>query len=125
MEFELRKLMGPALLVVSLLVAGCGQNAQEASQAGAEAGPADLAQESGAPASESETTGVNFQGISFSYDSELAKGVSPEQIPAAAEAENAPTWAIYPAHVQFTFNDYLLETPINQPRLYVYPANQY
>jgi pimeloyl-ACP methyl ester carboxylesterase len=125
MGLELRKMIGPALLALSLLVAGCGEGAQEASQAGAEAGQADLAQESSAPGAEAETVGVNFQGISFSYDAELAKGVSPEQIPAAAEAENAPTWAIYPAHVQFTFNDYLLETPINQPRLYVYPANQY
>ena len=125
MGLELKKIIGPALLALSLLVAGCGESAQETSPAGAEAAQADLPQESGAPAAGAEAIGVNFQGISFSYDSELAKGVSPEQIPAAAEAENAPTWAIYPAHVQFTFNDYPLETPINQPRLYIYPTNQY
>ena len=94
MGLELRKMIGPALLVLSLLMAGCSQSAQEMSQTGTEVGQADLPQESDVPAAGAETAGVNFQGISFSYESELAKGVSPEQIPAAAEAENAPAWAL-------------------------------
>jgi hypothetical protein len=66
---------------------------------------------------------VSYQGISFSYDDDLASSVTPEMVPAQVDAAIEP-WN-NPDYVQFTFNGYPLPDAFHTPRIMVYPVDDY
>jgi hypothetical protein len=67
-------------------------------------------------------TGVAFEGVRFSYDEALAGDVVAERV-AGVGPEDVPEWAIDPAHIQFSFEGYVLPETFHEPRLMVYRAS--
>lgn len=66
---------------------------------------------------------VSFQGVSFSYEESLASSITPETIPADADAA-VESWA-NPEHIQFTLDGYPLSGTFHQPRIMVFPVDAY
>lgn len=86
-----------------------------------EAPPADEPEQ---PADTGETTAVAYEDISFSYPSFLAGSVATETVPASNEP-NQPYWANLPETFRFSFENYLLADTFHQPRIEVYPADEF
>jgi hypothetical protein len=70
-------------------------------------------------------SGVNYEGIAFTYPSSLATEVRAETVPREEVAGDAPFWASAPEHVTFTFEGYPADDPIHTPTIYVYPAAEF
>jgi hypothetical protein len=66
---------------------------------------------------------VSYQGVSFSYDDNLATSVTPEMVPEQVDAAVEP-WNT-PEYVQFTFNGYPLPDAFHTPRIMVFPTDAY
>jgi hypothetical protein len=74
------------------------------------------AQDSGIP--------VSFEYASFTIPGGLASGASPEAIPAVGEDSGSP-WEVAPAHLKFTLTGYALQGKFHEPKLFVYPADEF
>ena len=72
------------------------------------------------------TPNIDFNGIRFFLDLQLAEGVLPELVPAAPgnPAESIPG-SVYPEYTQFTLQGYVLSDTFHAPRLYIYPLPAY
>jgi len=66
---------------------------------------------------------VSFQGISFAYDSNLAKVVTPRMV--GVQDFLILAGAIIPAHEEFSFEQYILTEVFQQPLLAVYPVIEF
>jgi hypothetical protein len=66
---------------------------------------------------------VEHEGISFAFDRAIAADVMAELAPAADVGGLG--WSIEPTHVRFTFDDYVLPDTLHQPRIVVYPVDEY
>lgn len=72
------------------------------------------------------TSGVNYEGIAFTYPSSLAADVLAETVPREqVEGDEGPFWASAPEHVMFTFEGYAVDGSIHTPAIYVYPAAEF
>ena len=67
---------------------------------------------------------VEFQGVSFSYDSILAEHVNAERIP-AFEGDEIAFWMLLPEHIQFSFIEYVDKNSFHEPKIYVYPVEEF
>jgi hypothetical protein len=68
---------------------------------------------------------MNFNGVSFAYPQSLAGNISVEIVPASNGGPAGMLAEIYPAHTQFTLNNYLLAGHFHAPRILVYPVADY
>ncbi len=72
------------------------------------------------------TPNIDFNGIRFYLDLQIAQGVLPELVPASTgnETDFFPA-SVYPEYTQFTLQGYVLKDTFHTPRLYVYPLQEY
>ena len=83
--------------------------------------------------SEQVVTPVDFQGIRFEYNSNLAESVWPEFVLAEEGTPDAPVWLVWPEHVRFTFASAREPTdspigsmgPFVHSQIMVFPAEKY
>jgi hypothetical protein len=84
------------------------------------------------PSEESATQGVtppggnpiSFGNVSFVIPDGLADGANTDRMTAVETSSTAP-WDIAPTHLRFTLTDYALQGKFHEPRIYVYPAEEY
>lgn len=67
---------------------------------------------------------VSFEYASFAIPNGLASGANPEAVPAVGEDSGAP-WEVAPAHLRFTLTGYPLQNKFHEPRILVYPAEEF
>ena len=67
---------------------------------------------------------VSFDRLSLVIPTGLAAGGSGTLVAEAKRDEAAP-WDVAPEHIQLTLDGYALEGKLNQPQIYVYPAEAY
>jgi hypothetical protein len=73
-----------------------------------------------------ENPGVNFEGISFTYDPSLAQQIVPTILEASTTTEEeGPWWEIEPRHVKFDIQEYPLQDTFHEPHILVYPAEEF
>jgi hypothetical protein len=121
-----RSTLGFVLILLSALVfSGCGPTTEQPLEVPTTT-PTEVALE--APTLPPEATNVSaldviYERISFSYDDTLAGAVVAETAPAVGES--SLEWEIVPEHVQFTLTGYVLPDTFHEPRIYVYPVNDF
>ena len=69
-------------------------------------------------------TPITFNNVSFIIPTGLASGASVESVPVIGENDGAP-WEVAPAHIVFTLNGYLLQGKFHEPRIYIFPADEF
>jgi hypothetical protein len=65
-----------------------------------------------------------FNNISITIPPGLGTNAVSQTMPASTDP-NAPTWEMAPEHVEVTLTGYPLQGKFQQPKIYVYPANEY
>jgi hypothetical protein len=68
---------------------------------------------------------IVFQGISLSFDSNIAAEVLPATIPGQNMGEDYMPGDTYPTYVEFTFNTYAVSDHFHQPRISIYPVAEF
>jgi hypothetical protein len=86
-----------------------------------EAGPPETTE----PTEPGALTAFNENGVSFSFDSTLASGVTAEVVPASATGGDLPYWGIFPEHRKFNLEGYESQNSYHQPSIYVYPVEAF
>lgn len=67
---------------------------------------------------------ISSGGVSFVIPGGLAGGANAEMMTAVDSNSGAP-WDIAPTHLRFTLTGYPLQGKFHEPRLFVYPADEY
>jgi hypothetical protein len=75
-------------------------------------------------ATQAEGTPISFEGVSFTIPSGMAGGANTDKMTAMESNTDAP-WDIAPTHLRFTLTDYQLQDKFHEPRVFVYPAEEY
>jgi hypothetical protein len=75
-------------------------------------------------ATQSGGTPVSYENVSFTLPSGVASGADSEKMTAVDSNSGAP-WDIAPTHFRFTLTGYPLQGKIHEPRIFVYPADEY
>jgi hypothetical protein len=65
-----------------------------------------------------------YNGVSFTIPGGLAAGAAADTIP-AIDDQSGPPWEVAPAATQFTLQDFQLQGGFLEPRVMVYPAQEY
>jgi type II secretory pathway pseudopilin PulG len=68
---------------------------------------------------------IVFQGISFSFDPNIASQVLPSSITGQNMGEEYMPGDTYPTYVEFTFDNYAVPNHFHQPRISIYPVAEY
>jgi hypothetical protein len=63
-------------------------------------------------------------GVRFAYDPSLASAIDAQTVPAAT-GDQAPPWAIFPEHRQFTLGGYPVQGAVQPPTIRVFPVDAY
>jgi len=69
-------------------------------------------------------TPVSFENVSFVIPNGLAGSAHAEKMTAVDSNSGAP-WEIAPTHLRFTLTGYPLPSKFHEPRIFVYPADEY
>ncbi|HEX5943446.1 MAG TPA: hypothetical protein VFY66_14280 [Anaerolineales bacterium] len=69
-------------------------------------------------------TPISAEGVSFVIPSGVASGANAEKMTAVESNSGAP-WDIAPTHLRFTLTEYTLQSKFHEPRLFVYPVEEY
>jgi hypothetical protein len=79
-----------------------------------------------APTNTPITTGntVTLNNVTITIPQGLAKDALTEMISAVTDP-NAPAWEMAPAHLEFTLTSYQLQDKFHQPKIYIYPAQEF
>jgi hypothetical protein len=84
------------------------------------------------PASEQETTAVDYGGVHFDIHSALFKSIWPEVITAEPTTPGGPGWGVWPEHVRFTIAgpkeddpDVMRAGTAGQPQIMIYPTREF
>jgi hypothetical protein len=67
---------------------------------------------------------VSFEYASFVIPGGVAEGADPEAVPAVSEDGGSP-WEAAPAHLKFILTGYQLQDKFHEPRIIVYPAEEF
>jgi hypothetical protein len=67
---------------------------------------------------------VSYENVSFVIPNGMASGANTDKMTAVASNSEAP-WDIAPTHVRFTLTEYQLQGKFHEPRIFVYPADEY
>ena len=76
------------------------------------------------PATLTGGTPVSYEGVSFVIPGAVASGANTETMTAVDSNSGAP-WDIAPTHSRFTLTGYQLQGKFHEPRIFVYPAEEY
>lgn len=68
---------------------------------------------------------VSLNNVSFTLPLGVASDAQSEMVSAATDTNTAPWWEIAPAHLKFTLTGYQLQGKFLEPRIFVYPAEEY
>ncbi len=68
---------------------------------------------------------VVYEGISFSFDPNIAQDVNKTIIPGQNMGEGYMPGETYPTYFEFTFNNYAVADHFQHPKIIVYPVNEY
>lgn len=75
-------------------------------------------------AGQTDGTPVSFEYASLVIPDDVASGANTDKMTAVSSNSDAP-WDIAPTHLRFTLTDYQLEDKFHEPRIFIYPANEY
>ena len=67
---------------------------------------------------------ISFEGVSFVIPGGMASSANTEKMTAVESNSGAP-WEIAPTHLRFTLTEYQLQDKFHEPRIFVYPAEEY
>ena len=67
---------------------------------------------------------ISFENASLVILDGLADGANTDKMTAVETNSTAP-WDIAPTHLRFTLTDYALQGKFHEPRIYMYPAEEY
>jgi hypothetical protein len=67
---------------------------------------------------------ITLEGVSFTIPNGLAGGANTDKMTAVEANTDAP-WDIAPTHLRFTLTEYRLQGKFHEPRIFVYPAEEY
>jgi hypothetical protein len=67
---------------------------------------------------------TTFNNVSITIPAGLGTNAISQTVPAVTDP-NAATWEMAPAHLEITLTGYPLQGKFHQPKIYVYPANEY
>ena len=67
---------------------------------------------------------ISYEGVSFIIPNAVASGANTEKMTAVESNSGAP-WDIAPTHLRFTLTGYQLQAKFHEPRVFVYPADEY
>jgi hypothetical protein len=67
---------------------------------------------------------ISYEGVSFVIPNGVAANANAEKI-TAVEANSGAPWEIAPTHLRFTLTEYQVQGKLHEPRIYVYPAEEY
>jgi hypothetical protein len=67
---------------------------------------------------------VTFEYAVFTIPNGVASGANPEVVPVVGE-ENGSPWEAAPAHLKFTLTGFQLQDKFHEPRIFVYPADEF
>ena len=67
---------------------------------------------------------VSFQGITFNYDNSLFSVARGTVVQAVNQQDSAP-WDQSPQHIEFSFEQYILQGTFHTPQIYVFPVNDF
>lgn len=73
---------------------------------------------------QTEGTPVSYENVSFVIPNGLASGANAEKMTALDTSSTAP-WDVAPTHLRFTLTGYPLQGKFHEPRVFVYPADEY
>ena len=76
------------------------------------------------PSTQTNGTPISFKNVSFVIPDEVASGASTDTMTSVETNSGAP-WEIAPTHLRFTLTGYQLQDKFHEPRIFVYPANEY
>ena len=68
---------------------------------------------------------VVYEGISFSFDPNIAQSVNMSTIPGQNMGEDNMPGETYPTYFEFTFNNYAVGDHFHTPKISVYPVDEY
>ena len=66
-----------------------------------------------------------YEGISFSFDPNIAQGVNSVTVPGQNMGEDYMPGETYPTNFEFTFNNYAIADHFHTPKIIVYPVDEY
>ena len=69
-------------------------------------------------------TPVSFENVSLVIPNGLAGGANPEKM-MTVDANSGAPWEIAPMHLRFNLTEYTLQGKFHEPRIFVYPADEY
>lgn len=75
-------------------------------------------------ATQVEGTSVSYEHVSFLIPDGLGRGATAETVSAVDTSSGAP-WDVAPTHLRFTLTGYPLQNKFHEPRMFVYPADEY
>ena len=68
---------------------------------------------------------VTLNNVSFTTPLGVAKDAQSEMVSAVTDTNNSPWWEIAPAHLEFTLTGYQVQDKAIEPKIFVYPADEY
>jgi hypothetical protein len=68
---------------------------------------------------------VIYEGISFSFDPNIAQGVNMATVPGQNMGEDYMPGETYPTYFEFTFNNYAVADHFHTPKIVIYPVDEY
>ncbi len=68
---------------------------------------------------------VTLDNVSFTAAFGSGKGAQSEMVSAVTDTNNSPWWEIAPAHLEFTLTGYQVQDKAIEPKIFVYPADEY
>lgn len=68
---------------------------------------------------------VLYEGISFSFDAALADSVFSSTIPGQNLGDDFMPFETYPTHFEFTFNRYPVSDHFHEPKIIIYPVDEF
>lgn len=122
----MKKRMLLLILGAALMTSGCSFSVSTPATPTLESLPAtpDESAPPPAPATHASGAQVSFENISFVVPGEVASGASTERI-SSVEANSGAPWDVAPTHLRFTLTEYALQGRFHEPRLFVFPADEY
>jgi hypothetical protein len=76
------------------------------------------------PSTQTNGTPISYKNVSFVIPMGMASSTNTDTMTAVETNSGAP-WEIAPTHLRFTLTGYQLQNKFHEPRIWVYPANEY
>ena len=88
--------------------------------------PTEIPPTESAPTEEQPATpDIIYEGVSFSFDRSIARGIFTATIPEQNLGDDYMPGMNFPTHFEFTFESYAVNDPFHTPIIRVYPVDEY